>query len=225
MRIEEAKTLWLGELASARKGISRITLNCYHVDIEHLVEVLENRGVRTTTAIGREDLEAFRDEVAAGYKHNTLRRRMRTARQWIAFLQARGKIGENPFDGLRMPEDQAQDVVSPTVTPSDARAVRGHDLRALRDRAILSVMASTGATAQATAMMSCEDVSAQDLSKPARKALAAYLSARDEQHDFRHDPHALWISLSSKTPGERLSRRVISAIAQRYRRAVSPAKR
>jgi integrase/recombinase XerC len=172
-----------------------------------------------------------------GYASGTVARKLASLRAFFRFLQHSGEIDEDPAVLLHSPRARQrlpvffsrEEMIAALTAPA------GDSLQAVRDRAILEFLYSTGVRLSELAGLDLKDVDLRDRSarvrgkgkkeritpfgKAALEALEEYLKTRAELIRTKEAPDtgALWLNRS----GRRLSGRSVQSMVRRYLRQVS----
>jgi site-specific recombinase XerD len=150
----DARSRDLAALASVivRRGDSPETRRAYASDIGTLLRWLDETG-RHWDAVSADDLDGYREWLAARYARSTTNRRLSVVRSLYGEAVRRGVLARDPAVGLRglrgrdervggvLTLGQARDVLEATQRDAERPSRR---LRALRDRAILALLLRTG---------------------------------------------------------------------------------
>ena len=172
-----------------------------------------------------------------GYSSGTVARKLASLRAFFRYLQRDGVIEVDPASLLRSPRTpqhlpvffSRDEMISAIIAP------QGDSLQAVRDRAILEFLYSTGVRLSELTGLDLADVDFVDRSArvrgkgrkeritpiggPALEALKEYLKTRAEliRKKEKPDEQAVWLNRS----GTRLSGRSIQNMVRRYLRMVS----
>jgi site-specific recombinase XerD len=137
--------------AVIRRGDSRHTRRAYRGDLGLYANWLANERL-LWDYVTFDDLERYREHLAAAYARATTNRRLSVVRSLYAEAARRGAVAEDIAYGLRglrgrdersgraLTRSEARDVLNPT----DRHAVGHNRLIALRDLAILTLLIRTG---------------------------------------------------------------------------------
>jgi integrase/recombinase XerC len=136
---------FLGHLRTERR-LSPHTLNAYQRDLSDFVEFVEQRGISAWGEVNQGDIRAF---VAArhrtGLSARSLQRALSAVRSFYTFLLREGAATSNPAQGVPVPKASRK---LPRTLDTDQVArllsLPGGDPLALRDRAIMELMYSSG---------------------------------------------------------------------------------
>jgi integrase/recombinase XerC len=222
---------WLGSLQNARQA-SPHTLRAYRGDVGGLLRFAEERGVadarRIDTLLLREFLASLPEPSRA-----TLARKQAALRGFFAWLTSTGRIARDPTTALRSPRraHRLPRVLDETAVAALLAAPEGDEPLAVRDRALLETLYSTGMRVE-----ECErlELSALDLDggsvrllgkgrkerlgllgAPARRALRAWLPERDHVLQNRRRTRQPALFLNARDAG-RLTARSIARIVKRH---------
>jgi len=172
-----------------------------------------------------------------GYSSGTVARKLASLRAFFRYLQHLGEIEEDPAALLRSPRAtqrlpvffSKEEMIAALIAPV------GNSLQAVRDRAILEFLYSTGVRLSELTGLDLKDVDLRDRSarvmgkgrkerithfgEAAYAALEEYLKTRVELIRKKEEPdvEALWLNRS----GGRLSGRSVQGMVRRYLRQVS----
>ncbi len=172
-----------------------------------------------------------------GYSSGTVARKLASLRAFFRYLQHRGEIEEDPAALLRSPRAtqrlpvffSREEMIAALIAPE------GNSLQAVRDRAILEFLYSTGVRLSELTGLDLKDVDLRDRSARVRgkgrkeritpfgeaafATLEEYLKTRVELIRKKEEPdvEALWLNRS----GRRLSGRSVQGMVRRYLRQVS----
>ena len=136
---------------TAERGASPLTLKSYREDLLQLEEFLRSAGCRAAEDVSSVLLRRFAAGLhATGYAASTVARKLASTRSFFAFCQREGHVRSNPAKPLRSPK-RARTLPKFLTGDEIGRllaAPRGPDSGAVRDRAILEVMYSSGVRVQ-----------------------------------------------------------------------------
>lgn len=223
MRILEAVESYLADRRAA--GVSEASLRVYARSLEPLARHLDGL---TTQEITEEHMRGYLEAIRAGLKASTVNERVKRAAGLFTWLREQGRMHHDPTEGIELPPiEPAQLAISREIA---ARA-RGTGPLELRDRAILEVMAETGANASTIADMTQEDVDFDAgtlrigpevllMPKDVMRHVRAYIDARDEALGILYGADvssALWVSMSQFSTSRPLAAKSIRTIVKRYR--------
>ncbi len=216
---------------SRHRNFSQHTVRSYARDLADFTAFAEERSVTRPGQIDHNVLRAFLARLSnSGYQRSTIGRKLSAIRSFLRYLRYEGIINSNPAEGLRglrhsksLPRfldiAQAADLVT---SPSDSNP------RALRDRAILEILYSTGLRVSELTNLDLTDVdfdSEMVLAKGKGKkerlvpmggkaitALLGYLESRD-------GPSMNTSPLFLNRFGKRLSSRGVRRVVDKYARS------
>jgi integrase/recombinase XerC len=150
--MEAAVRAFITFLEVERRASSE-TIRAYHSDLRQFLSYLSQTHPTTGSALRPEDVDAL---MIRGYlawldrqreMKSSLARKLATLRSFYKFLAREERVGLNPAAEVRTPK-QPQPLPR-VLTKDDANALmefpEGDSLRAVRDRAILETLYSTGA--------------------------------------------------------------------------------
>jgi integrase/recombinase XerC len=232
----EAFAAWLTNVRS----LSPHTVTAYVKDVRQFAAwVRSDRGRELPPAeVDHALLRSFLGTLRRrGYASGTVARKLASLRAFFRYLQRAGVIDEDPATLLRSPRSTQRlpVFVSPEEMIAALVAPEGDSLQAVRDRAILEFLYSTGVRLSELTGLDVKDVDLRDRSVrvrgkgrkeritpvggPAIAALEEYLKTRAELVRTKEgaDGKALWLNRS----GGRLSGRSIQTMVRRYLREVS----
>jgi tyrosine recombinase XerC len=222
------------------RALSPHTVTAYSKDIRQFAAWLASTGERETDP-GRIDHTLLRSFLGMlrrrGYASGTVARKLASLRAFFRYLQQQGVIDEDPAALLRSPRAaqrlpvhfSREEMIAALIAPE------GDSLQAIRDRAILEFLYSTGIRLSELTGLDLADLDLRDRSVrvrgkgrkerivpvggPAMQALKEYLKTRRELIRKKEgaDDKALWLNRS----GGRLSGRSIQMMVRRYLRATS----
>ena len=183
-----------GEYLVAERGLGARTREAYVRDVTHYLAFSGAKGPITESRV-TEYLAALR---RAGRSPATLARRVSALRALVRFLQEgeEAPAGSPPqaLDDVPQPRREAHlpRVLAPGEVVTLLAAVRGHDARALRDRALLELLYATGLRVSELLGLRLGDLDLVDglvrcwgkggkerivpFGRPSARALAAYLA-------------------------------------------------
>ena len=187
---------------AAERGAARNTLAAYRRDLVDLSGFLKRRG-RPLEAADAQNLRDYLAAIrAAGHKATTQARRLSAIRQFYAFLLAEAVRADDPSHlidapktGHPLPKYLSEDEVDKLIAA--ARAQEGLD--GLRTVALLELLYATGLRVSELVGLRLTNIARNGqtltvigkgskermvpLSDPARDAVAAWIKARDENHE------------------------------------------
>jgi site-specific recombinase XerD len=223
---------FLHQQATAR-DLSPHTLRAYTGDLVEMCVSLEEKGPVTTAGV---DLLALRRHLstlqARGLNVRSVARKISAIRAFFRWAAVEGRARSDPASLLRVPKRgrPLPRFLSTTQVEALLAAPKGEDWTALRDRALLEVLYSSGARVAEAASMRLEDLDEGDgtvslrgkgrkerlggLGGPAVAAVRAYLAATDRAHRRRH-ARALFLNKA----GGPLSVRGIARAIERHAKA------
>ena len=193
------------------RSLSPHTLKAYAGDLVEMTETLEARG---PVAPGEVDVLALRRHLATlaakGLHVRSIARKVSSIRALFRWLAVEGVIGPDPAAALKvakrgrpLPKFLSRKDVDALLAFSGPRgAPDGGSWAALRDRALLETLYSTGARVAEAAALDLDDVDLRDgtallrgkgrkervaaLGRPAVACIRAYLDATDRARRRRH---------------------------------------
>jgi integrase/recombinase XerC len=227
------------ESLSAEKGFSPNTCRAYRNDLGQFVDFLGDGGKSRQEKgdeINARDVDdiAIRSYLAFLYKKNqksTIARKLSALRSFFRFLVKRGLIDTNPAESVLTPK---RGKAVPRYLPVDEMfrlldGVKGESLLALRNRAILETLYSTGVRVAELAGMNVDDVDfdrgfvrvigkgnkerSTPVGKKALSCLRAYLDKRGKAGESGINGGAAPLLLNSR--GGRLSTRSIARLLEK----------
>jgi site-specific recombinase XerD len=223
---------FLHQQATAR-DLSPHTLRAYTGDLVEMCASLEEKGAVATRDV---DLLALRRHLASlkerGLEVRSVARKISAIRSFFRWAAAEGRAKSDPASLLRVPKRGRPLPRFLTSKQVDAllASPAGDDWTALRDRALLEVLYSSGARVAEAAAMRLSDLDEGEgtvslrgkgrkerlggLGAPAVAALSAYLRATDREGRRRH-PQAVFLNKA----GGRLSARGIARSVDKHAKA------
>ncbi|MHC5012052.1 MAG: tyrosine recombinase XerC [Planctomycetota bacterium] len=147
------------------RNLSPHTLRAYDADLRQTILGLESAGLRRTRDV---DLLALRACLASlrskRLAPSTVARRISALRAWFRWLGAEGRVKGNPAEGLRMPRQSRRlpRILTPEEVDTLLTAPGGSDWMALRDRALLETLYSTGARVAEAAGLDLGDLDLEE---------------------------------------------------------------
>jgi integrase/recombinase XerD len=193
------------EMMAAERGSARNTLAAYRRDLVDLAGFLKRRG-RPLEAADAQNLRDYLAAIrAAGHKATTQARRLSAIRQFYAFLLAEAVRADDPTHlidapktGQALPKYLSEDEVDKLIAA--ARAQDGLD--GWRTVALIELLYATGLRVSELVGLRLTNIARNGqtltvigkgskermvpLSDPARDAIAAWIKARDENHEKGH---------------------------------------
>ncbi len=217
------------------RGASRYTLRNYGHEIAEFATFLEAQGITSWADVTPRLVEAWLGDLArAGIAATSISRRLYEVRGFFRFLEKRGYIDENPLVSVRGPRLGRRLPRYLTVDEVFAllRAVDGDTPYALRDRALLELLYATGLRLGELVALNVDDVHLarrevlvrEGKGGEPRLALfgeAAALALRTYLERGRPallNPQCPSPALFLNRYGQRLSRRSVTTLLQRYAR-------
>jgi site-specific recombinase XerD len=136
------------------------TIRTYAEAVEGLARFLTERGMpRQVSAIRREHLEAYIEDILGRWTAATALNRYQGLRQFFRFLTEDGEITESPM--ARMTPPKVPEAPPPVLTDDELRALlkasEGSTFEQRRDIALLRVLIDTGARVSEIANLTMED--------------------------------------------------------------------
>ncbi len=173
-----------------------------------------------------------------GEKKSSLARKLASLRSLFRFLVRRQGLKHDPLEGIRTPK-QAR-ILPRVLTKDDANALmefpEGDSLQALRDRAILETLYSTGARVSELVGMNEQDLLVQEglvhlrgkgrkprlvpIGDIALQAIRAYTQSKPKRILHQVGPEDQAQAIFQNYRGGRLSARSVERIVERYSRAL-----
>jgi len=155
----ECREEFLRRLEQERNA-SAHTLRAYRGDLAEFGRFLADEGIgmdAVTHLLLRKYMARLRERRPASA---TMARKMSSLRSFFAYLCKQGRLDANPFVALRTPrkEKKLPDVLSADEVERLLTAAGGGDEAALRDRAILETLYSTGMRVAELASLGVNDV-------------------------------------------------------------------
>jgi integrase/recombinase XerC len=138
------------EMLSVEKGFSPHTCRAYRRDLEHFFSYLESQ-TNSQSDVYKHDIDGLTIRFYLGflhkqYKKTTIARKLSSLRSFFRFLIKKGYIEKNPAEAVLTPK-QGRPV--PNYLPVDEAfrlldGIKGDSVLALRNRALLETLYSTG---------------------------------------------------------------------------------
>ncbi len=128
-------------------GKSHNTRLSYCRDVKLLFAWLQSQGISKIEDVTKADLQAYTDHLASLHKSNaTISRSVASARQFFSFAKMRAYIFTDPSADLKAPKviRKAPKIAQDTDIEKLLSAPDTTTLKGIRDRAMLSLMLSTG---------------------------------------------------------------------------------
>jgi integrase/recombinase XerC len=129
-----------------QRRFSQHTIAGYRRDLAQLSEFCPSRGIRNWQALDPSQVRSF---VAMVHRHGaagrSIQRYLSTARTFYRYLLREGAVTRNPFTGI--PAPRAKKTLPKTLTAEQAShlvGIDGDDALAVRDRALLELLYSSG---------------------------------------------------------------------------------
>jgi tyrosine recombinase XerC len=215
------------------RDLSRHTARAYAGDLVELSATLEAKG---PVPAGSVDLAALRRHLATlkerGLVPRSVARKISAIRAFFRWLAAEGRIERDPAAALRVPKRGRP--LPKVLSAEEARrlleAPKGDAWAALRDRAVLETLYSTGERVAEASGLDLDDLDLEagaailrgkgrkerlaSLGRPAVAALSAYLAASERPPRRRH-AKAVFLNRA----GGRLTVRGIARLVEAHARA------
>jgi integrase/recombinase XerC len=222
---------FLRYLATVR-NVSPHTLRSYQADLEQLLDFL---GDRDLASVGHQDLRRFLGMlVQRNARKSSIARKLSAIRSFYKFLNREGIVQHDPARLLATPRQEKR--LPPVLTVDDAFRLlagpAGDRGTALRDRAVLETLYSTGIRASELVGINLDDIDRSDrvirirgkgrkerLVPIGKKALAA-IDAWCVSRAMLTVP-----AVFTNPSGKRLTPRSVQRIVETYRRALGLAPR
>ena len=223
---------FLHQQATAR-DLSPHTLRAYTGDLVELCATLEEKGPVATASV---DLLALRRHLASlqsrGLSVRSVARKISAIRAFFRWAALEGRARTDPASLLRVPKRgrPLPRFLTPPQVEALLEAPQGDEWTALRDRALLEVLYSSGARVAEMGAMRLSDLDEGEgtvslrgkgrkerlgsLGAPAVAALRAYLAATD-RGGRRRNPRAVFLNKA----GGALSARGIARAVERHAKA------
>ena len=205
-------TAFLADLEA--EGVSPHTVRAYGADLRAWARWYDQTtGGQALTAADPRDIRDYQGYlVRQGLKPATINRRLNAMRRFYKWAVRKGLIDESPFEGLRVGVKAQKQAAPKWLTEKEQRrllrAVREYGKKdRVRDMAIIRLGLDAGLRLSEMAALTLDDIELNarsgwvqvrygkggkarevPLSLDARKALAAWLEAR-ERHPYADDPH------------------------------------
>lgn len=149
-----------GDYLSDERNMSENTKKAYIRDIRNFEIFISGRGIENTEEAESSELLAYLMELRAQNKSKaTLNRKLASLRFYYNYLRSRGRIINNPADGIKSPKVEKKEIEYINIEDID-RLMQTPDtsLKGVRDRAILELLYATGLRASELIEMKVEDV-------------------------------------------------------------------
>jgi integrase/recombinase XerD len=143
------------------RGASCNTVSAYARDLAIFAAWLDSRGIKSVSAISRDEIAGFlRDERERGLAGSTRARRAVAIRSWLRYLKERRMIGDDPSETAQPPRKAV--VLPKVLDESEVFAmidgVAGDSPRERRDRAILEVLYGCGLRVSELCELKCDAI-------------------------------------------------------------------
>ena len=132
---------WFANIDNAK------TRRAYKIDLNDFMSFVGMTDLEDLRAITRSHVLAWRSELEKrSLAKSTIRRKMSALSSLYSYLSDANAVQNNPVDGVKRPKVDTYEGKTPTISDVQARDLltapneRGQDLKALRDRAILSTL-------------------------------------------------------------------------------------
>ncbi len=207
------------------RGLSPETLRDYRLDLSQYFAYLEAHGLRFETADHR-TVRGLLASLSGSCGPASLARKLSALRTFYRFCQKTGRAAANPAQGLRNPKvpKRLPDVLRPEEVGAVLDAVDGQGPFALRNRAMLELLYSSGLRVSELTSMDVDRVNLRGLSvrvvgkgnkerqvpigRPAAEALGRWLDARATLPKATGQS-ALFVGPSGRRYGDRQVRTVL----------------
>jgi integrase/recombinase XerD len=143
------------------RGLSDRTREAYAADLLSLDAYMVRQGIGGINAVTRDDIvEYLVDERERGLSVNSISRRLVAIKVYFAFLQREGLLAHNVTEVMESPRlwKVLPGMLSRQEVEALLAAPEGENLYALRDRAILELMYSTGMRVSEVCDLKLDDV-------------------------------------------------------------------
>ncbi len=150
-----------GDYLGLERGSSPNTVAAYRRDLEHLVQFLVTRKVRTPTGVTSTLLRDFVFHLKdLGLAATSIRRHVSSVRTYFRFLAAEGHVVRDPSERLASPKKwrALPAVLAVPEVEKIVQAPSADEPLALRDRAILEFAYATGARVSEISAVEVKDV-------------------------------------------------------------------
>jgi integrase/recombinase XerC len=226
-------TRFLEHLAEERR-MSAHTVSAYRRDVEQLIDFVQERREREPqlTDIDVLELRGWLGTLARELKPSSIARKIASVRSFFRFLMRVGRTNNNPAGSLTLPKlGRPLPVFLDAETTGEVVELPKDDLLGMRDRAALEVLYAAGLRVSELCGLDVERVDVDrgearvigkgdkervvPLGRPAREALAAWLSVRPELlRPTSPDDARRAVFLSNR--GRRLGVRRVQTLVKRY---------
>ncbi len=152
---------------SAERGLSRNTVDAYRRDLVLYLHYLESRGISDIGEVTPTDVEGFPiwlgdDE---GRATASIARAVSTIRGWHTFVVYEERAPSNPSEDIKPPKRAAHLPEFLTIAQVNdlIEAVSSDDPTAIRDRALIELLYSTGARVSEAVGLAIDDIDESNL--------------------------------------------------------------
>ncbi len=222
------------------RGASPETIRAYQSDLRQFLSFLRSAPHAASTRVRPDqvDPQAVRQFLAwldrRGEKKSSLARKLATIRSLYGFLSRDGRATRNPAAEVRTPKRPQH--LPRVLTKEDANALMefppGDTVLALRDRAILETLYSTGARVSELVGLNDEDLNTAEglvrlrgkgrkerlvpIGSVAVEALLEYRESRQRVGDKSRSPREAGKAVFKNSRGGRLTARSVERIVAKY---------
>ena len=230
---------------SSERGLSAHTVRAYLTDLGQFSAFLEARKGRVPRPgeIELRDVRGFlRDQVKRGIIDTSMLRKISALKTFFAFLLRAGEIGEDPTLLLSRPRKRVR--IPPVITEESVERMmeipETENLRGYRDRAVLEFLYGTGTRLSEMVSLNVSDIVEADdalrvvgkgnkerLIPWSGKAKTAFYEYQGIRFGIDGPADASKLAAFSRCPAfsarvrDRISRRTVQRIVERYLRRVS----
>lgn len=205
------------------------TFQSYTRNVKSFLEWLRNNGIANPT---REDVRAYRDELASEHKPTTVNTYLMALKQFFKWAEEAGLYPNitKSVKGMQLDTDHKKDYLTGRQAGKVLRNINTADLQGLRDYAICALMLTTGLRTVSVVNADIQDIRPVGeqtalffkgkghtqkakyvkLSEQVEDAIRAYLVARGNAPTTA----PLFASIANRNNGERMTTRSVSRIAK-----------
>ncbi|VEI12413.1 site-specific tyrosine recombinase XerD [Trueperella bialowiezensis] len=149
------------------RSLSDNTIAAYSRDLQHYVDHLNARGVRSFAQVSDDDAASFADYLHSGLPsgkpmaQSSIARMLTSIRRLHEFLYEEGRVGHDPTRGVRPPKQPMRLPKAITIDEMErliAAASVGEGPIPLRDRALVEILYGTGARVSEAVGLTGDDV-------------------------------------------------------------------
>ena len=208
---------------------ARLTVQNYRRDLAQLGEFCRRRGIDDWRRLDAVHVRLHVAELhKAGLSGRSIQRRLSAIRSFYRYLLREGMVSASPAAGLGAPKSRSR--LPKSLSPDEAARlvdIAPSDRTALRDRALLELLYSSGLRLAEIVALDLDDLSSDGtvrvtgkggkvrvvpVGRLAREALQAWIAARDAS-DVKGE-HALFIGVRGRRIGAREVQRIVARRAR-----------